>query len=116
MKNVTAQISPDKVPFPLDQKYDIICAMDFLEHVENDKQVFHWMAEHLNYDGTLFLTVPAYQFLFSYHDVALGHYRRYRLKQLVTLNEDRLLLFKKGYFNSLLFPVDAFGDGESFYY
>lgn len=95
----------NKAPFPLDHKYDVICAMDFLEHVENDKQVFNWMVEHLKDDGLLFLTVPAYQFLFSYHDVSLGHYRRYRLKQLVALNENRLLLLKKGYFNFLLFPL-----------
>lgn len=95
------------VPFPIDQKYDVICAMDFLEHVQNDKQVFQWMVDNLNSDGVLFLTVPAYQFLFCYHDVALGHFRRYRLKQLVKLNDDRLLLLKKGYFNSLLFPLAA---------
>jgi SAM-dependent methyltransferase len=97
----------DNVPFSLDHTYDVICAMDFLEHVENDKQVFLWMVEHLNNNGILFLTVPAYQFLFSYHDVAACHYRRYRLKQLVTLNSDRLLLLKKGYFNSFLFPLAA---------
>jgi SAM-dependent methyltransferase len=97
----------DKVPFSLDHTYDVICAMDFLEHVENDQQVYTWMVEHLNYGGILFLTVPAYQCLFSYHDFAVCHYRRYRLKQLVTLNSDRLLILKKGYFNSFLFPIAA---------
>jgi SAM-dependent methyltransferase len=105
-RNVHRMFS-DKVPFQLDHKYDVICAMDFLEHVENDKDVFDWMVEHLNYNGILFITVPAYQFLFSYHDVALCHYRRYRLKQLVDLNFDRLSLLKKGYFNSVLFPFVA---------
>lgn len=95
------------VPFPLGEKYDVICAMDFLEHSQNDKQVFQWMVDNLSSKGILFLTVPAYQFLFCYHDVALGHFRRYRLKQLVKLNDDRLLLIKKGYFNSLLFPLAA---------
>jgi SAM-dependent methyltransferase len=97
----------NRVPFKLDHKYDVICAMDFLEHIENDQAVFNWMVEHLNNNGILFITVPAYQFIFSYHDVALCHYRRYRLKELVTLNSDRLLLLKKGYFNSILFPFVA---------
>lgn len=101
------QLFTFSVPFPIDQKYDVICAMDFLEHTQNDKQVFQWMVDNLNSGGVLFLTVPAYQFLFCYHDVALGHFRRYRLKQLVKLNNDRLLLLKKGYFNSLLFPLAA---------
>jgi len=97
----------EKVPFSLDHTYDVICAMDFLEHVENDKQAFLWMVEHLNHNGILFLTVPAYQFLFSYHDVAACHYRRYGLKKLVALNLYGLILLKKGYFNSFLFPIAA---------
>lgn len=97
----------DKVPFSLDHTYDVISAMDFLEHVQNDKQVFHWMVEHLNPDGILFLTVPAYQFLFSYHDVAACHYRRYSLKKIKELNSGQLSVLKKGYFNSILFPFAA---------
>jgi SAM-dependent methyltransferase len=95
------------VPFPSDERYDLICAMDVLEHVQDDKQVFQWMVDHLDPEGKLFLTVPAYQFLFSYHDVALGHYRRYRLEQLVALNDRGLSLLKKGYFNFVLFPLIA---------
>ena len=95
----------NKVPFPLNQKYDIICAMDFLEHVDNDKEVFSWMVDHLKDNGLIFVTVPAYQLLFSYHDIALGHYRRYRLKQLLSLGVDRISLIKKGYFNFFLFPI-----------
>ena len=101
------RLCSEKVPFSLDHTYDVICAMDFLEHVENDKQVFLWMVEHLNHNGILFLTVPAYQFLFSYHDVAVCHYRRYGLKKLIALNSYRLMLLKKGYFNSFLFPLAA---------
>ena len=94
-----------KAPFPIKEKYDVICAMDLLEHVKNDKQIFNWMVDHLNSNGVLFITVPAYQFLFSYHDVALGHFRRYTLKQITNLNDGRLSILKKGYFNSFLFPI-----------
>jgi hypothetical protein len=86
---------------------DIICAMDFLEHVKNDKQIFGWITDHLNHDGVLFLTVPAYPLLFSYHDQALGHYRRYTLKKIIELNEGHLSIIKKGYFNTSLFPIAA---------
>jgi SAM-dependent methyltransferase len=90
------QIYSSKVPFALEQKYDLICAMDFLEHVENDQQVFDWMVDHLADDGVMFITVPAYQFLFSDHDVALQHFRRYRVGQLLQLNNGGLLVLKKG--------------------
>jgi SAM-dependent methyltransferase len=95
------------VPFELAKKYDLICAMDFLEHVENDQQVFDWMVEHLADNGVMFVTVPAYQFLFSSHDVALEHYRRYRVGDLLALNGQKLSLIKKGYFNCILFPLAA---------
>ncbi len=101
------QLYSDKVPFSLDHTYDVISAMDFLEHVPDDRQIFLWMVEHLSDNGILFLTVPAYQFLFSDHDVSLGHFRRYRLNNIMELNSERLLPFKKGYFNSILFPFAA---------
>lgn len=101
------EIITSKVPFSLEKKYDIICAMDFLEHVENDKEVFDWMVGCLETNGILFLTVPAYQFLFSSHDIALNHYRRYTTAGLIRLNEGQLTLIKRGYFNSLLFPLAA---------
>jgi SAM-dependent methyltransferase len=96
-----------KVPFLLEEKYDLICAMDFLEHIQDDKQAFDWIADHLTANGILFLTVPAYQFLFSDHDIALCHFRRYSIKDIIILNDAKLSLLKKGYFNSLLFPFAA---------
>jgi SAM-dependent methyltransferase len=105
-KNKNLQhLYPNSVPFALNQKYDIICAMDFLEHVKNDKQVFNWMIDHLNDNGIIFITVPAFQALFSFHDIALGHYRRYRLERLVKLGINKMTLVKKGYFNFFLFPI-----------
>jgi len=99
------QLYVKKVPFPLNKKYDIICAMDFLEHVEHDQAVFNWMVDHLNENGILFVTVPAYPILFSYHDIALGHFRRYKLNSLIALSLNRISLIKKGYFNFFLFPI-----------
>jgi len=96
-----------KVPFPLNVNYNLICSMDFLEHVEDDKVVFKWMVDHLCSGGVLFITVPAYSWLFSFHDTALGHYRRYTTKDLCNLKGSNLELLKKGYFNCTLFPLVA---------
>ncbi len=51
------------------------------------------------------ITVPAYQNLFSKHDVALKHFRRYTLKSLKTsVNKSGLIIIKKGYFFTSLIP------------
>ncbi len=94
-----------KIPFELNERYHIISAMDVLEHVEDDQQAFNWIIEHLEDNGILFLTVPAFQFLFSDHDVALNHCRRYTRSQLTALNNNGTLLLKTGYFNFALFPL-----------
>jgi SAM-dependent methyltransferase len=50
---------------------------DVLEHVEDEGAALKEINRLLAPNGLLFLTVPAYQFLFSVDDVAAGHHRRY---------------------------------------
>ena len=52
---------------------------DVLEHIEDEGAVLKEVHRLLAPNGHLFLTVPAYQFLFSVDDVAAGHYRRYTI-------------------------------------
>ena len=104
---VVAHLFIEKIPFPLNKKYDLISAMDVLEHIENDQETFNWMFNNLKPKGILLITVPAYQFLFSEHDVALNHFRRYRLKDIIRLNTVRMEILKSSYFNSFLFPIAA---------
>lgn len=60
-----------------ENKFDIITAFDVLEHVQDDAAVLTKWFEGLKSGGHLFLTVPAYQWMFSAHDKALHHFRRY---------------------------------------
>jgi 2-polyprenyl-3-methyl-5-hydroxy-6-metoxy-1,4-benzoquinol methylase len=60
-----------------DTKYDLICAFDVLEHVEHDQVAMTNIYSMLKPDGLFMYSVPAYQFLFSSHDVYLEHFRRY---------------------------------------
>jgi 2-polyprenyl-3-methyl-5-hydroxy-6-metoxy-1,4-benzoquinol methylase len=64
------------------KKYDQIFLMDVLEHVEKEEIVLDPIKNLLHAEGTLFITVPAYQFLFSGHDVFLKHFRRYTKSSL----------------------------------
>jgi SAM-dependent methyltransferase len=70
-----------KTPFP-DGTFDLIVAMDLLEHLEDDRPALEEMYRICKPGGALFVTVPAFQRLFSSHDKALGHYRRYSAADL----------------------------------
>ena len=101
------EIFDQPVPFALDRRYDVIIATDVLEHIEDDKGAARWVAEHLKPGGVFFSTVPAYQFLFSEHDVALHHFRRYTAGNYAAIMEPQMKVERCGYFNSILFPIAA---------
>jgi SAM-dependent methyltransferase len=64
--------------------FDIVTALDLAEHVERDDIFFREVRRALRPGGRLVLTVPAHPFLWSDHDEALFHYRRYRRADLRT--------------------------------
>lgn len=66
---------------------NLILMMDVLEHIENDMQYLQAITDRLADDGTVFITVPAFEHLFSAHDEELHHYRRYNHKRLHTIIE-----------------------------
>jgi 2-polyprenyl-3-methyl-5-hydroxy-6-metoxy-1,4-benzoquinol methylase len=87
-------------------KFDVICLFDVLEHIENDTIVIKKIYGSLKNNSLLFLTVPAYNYLYSDHDIAMKHYRRYNKKKLIeTLKKFDFEVIENGYWNSLLFPV-----------
>ena len=55
---------------------------DVIEHIENDVEVLARIRTWLKPGGRLFLSVPAYQWLFSAEDVYAGHIRRYSAQSL----------------------------------
>jgi len=64
------------LPFA-DDSFDIVSAMDIIEHIDQDKVALTEISRVLKPRGRLLATVPAYMFLWSEHDVALQHHRRY---------------------------------------
>jgi ubiquinone/menaquinone biosynthesis C-methylase UbiE len=89
------------IPYPNDF-FDIVCSFDVFEHIKNDKKAVLEAYRVLKKKGYLLLMVPAFHFLFSAHDRALLHYRRYNKKKLYEL----LRSFKYeylSYWNSILF-------------
>jgi len=87
--------------------FDVITLFDVLEHVNDDKTLLSKLCQFLKNNGLVLITVPAFQFLWSKHDIALSHYRRYTKKQLQeTLKNANLKPLTSGYFMTFLFlPV-----------
>lgn len=100
------------VPAPeIDRRYDVICALDVIEHMENDRAGLEWMADHLFPGGRLIITAPAYPWLFSEHDRANHHYRRYTRNSMIAALPPEFSVLTAGYFNTLLFPAAVLGRG-----
>jgi hypothetical protein len=78
--------------------------MDVFEHIQNDNAFLQSILEKIPQGGLLFITVPAFQFLFSTHDEFLKHYRRYSRKTLLALlSSNGLYIQKCHYFYASLF-------------
>ena len=86
--------------FPTEENVLFLC-MDVLEHLENENEILNHLSQKNNY---FLFAVPAFQSVFSNHDVLLGHYRRYSLVQLENvLSAQHFKIVNKGYyFTSLL--------------
>ena len=65
------------------EAFDVIVALDVLEHIEEHQRALEFMFERLKPGGTVVLTVPAFQWLWSSHDVTVRHRRRYGKVELV---------------------------------
>lgn len=94
-----------ELPFEA-QSFDIVCAFDVIEHVEDDALAVSEIKRVAKQDGILFITVPAFMSLWSHHDEVNYHFRRYKLGQIKKLFEkasDGKRLYST-YFNFFLFP------------
>ena len=100
----------------LSEKFDFIIASDCLEHLEYDVKAIHNWKKFLKNGGIMYVFVPAFQSLWSYHDDANKHYRRYTKNELKTkLSSADLVILKSSYWNFALFlPVYIFRKLSSF--
>lgn len=93
----------------LTKQYDLITAFDVLEHIrEESDQLKIWRAGLKN-QGWLCLTVPAYRFLWSEHDEALQHVRRYVASELrAKLHNAGFDVARISYAVTITFPIFLF--------
>lgn len=98
-----------------DGAFDLIVALDVLEHIEDDTAFLRDVVDaSLAADGRLLMSVPAWSSLFTTHDTALLHYRRYDPRQARGLlaSAGLRILACGGLFSSLLAPRVARKLGE----
>lgn len=102
---------PQFVPLkavPRTQKYDIVLAIDVIEHINNQSEFLKLIKAHCKPGALIVITAPALMFLWSTHDTFLDHFRRYRAKELkheCTLSGFYVLNY--GYMYSFLLPLTA---------
>lgn len=97
---------PDGMPF--DGPFNLITALDVIEHLDDDIASLRALATRLAVGGYLVITVPAFQFLWSDFDETHHHKRRYRLSEIQGLvSKVGCRVLKSTYFNSHLFPIIA---------
>ena len=91
-----------------DGTYHLIALLDVLEHIEEDEASLASIKRKLAPGGRILLTVPANQWMWSAHDAAHHHHRRYSKQGLArVITKAGLRPHRISYFNTLLFPLAA---------
>jgi len=104
---IDAGTLPGGLPFD-GTGFDMIAAFDVLEHVDADTASLTALGGRLKPNGRIVLTVPAFPWMWSEHDVRHHHFRRYTRRTLSdTISAAGLTLHKITYFNTVLFPAIA---------
>jgi len=96
---------PDLLPFD-EGSFDLVAALDVLEHIEDDAGAFAALMRLVKPGGYVVITVPTHPFLWGSHDRRLHHIRRYSvdgLRRICQVPNAEILYF--GAFNTLLAPI-----------
>ena len=103
--DVRAGMLPHDLPLG-EQKFDLVCMFDVLEHIEDDAAALLAARAHLAPGGAMLITVPAYKALFGPHDEELHHKRRYERDELkAALLAAGFRIEKLSFINSALLPL-----------
>lgn len=74
-----------------DREFDLVCAFDVIEHVEDDRRVFGELSRVLKDDGVLICSVPLHADRWTEFDEWVGHARRYDPSDLLAIMADNQL-------------------------
>jgi SAM-dependent methyltransferase len=93
-----------KLPFA-DGEFDAVCALDVIEHIDDDRAAVRELWRVCKPQGLLMVTVPAYEWLWSKHDDINEHKRRYTRGRLqACLAQPQAEFLRLSYMNTILAP------------
>ena len=99
--------SATALPFR-DGAFEVVAAFDVVEHCADEALALSELVRVLAPGGRLLLSVPAYQWAWSDHDVRAGHHRRYTRPRLVAAVERAGLRVERStYAFAAVFPIFA---------
>jgi SAM-dependent methyltransferase len=88
------------------RSFEAVFFLDVIEHLDDDARALREALRVLTPGGLAIVTVPAFMFLWSEHDVVNEHRRRYRRPQLAALlRAVGFAVERLTYFNFFLFPL-----------
>ena len=116
LNSIVQTDAEESIPFK-NNTFSMVTCLDVLEHLENDSGLIEEMVRVCKPGGLILITVPALRLLWSKHDEALHHKRRYTKKQLLNqVVSPRCRVIKASYFNASLFlPIAVVRKLESFW-
>ena len=71
-----------------DEQFDLVCAFEVIEHMEDDRGALAAWLHHVRPGGWLLVSAPAWPDRFSAWDELVGHHRRYDPRALTRLLAD----------------------------
>ncbi len=96
-----------ELPFP-ENFFDLALSFDVICNIEHDAAAFQEIRRTLKPGGRMIVQLPAYRFLWSAHDVAVGHKHRYMARDLrAKIERAGFRVEKLTYLNMALFPLIA---------
>ncbi|MGI8803699.1 MAG: class I SAM-dependent methyltransferase [Solirubrobacteraceae bacterium] len=99
------QATLEEMPFAAD-RFDLAVSFDVIEHLDDDRRALRELRRVVRPGGLLVVTVPAYQWLWSEHDVVNHHRRRYTRRTLEAAAADAGWQTESTtHFNGLLLPA-----------
>lgn len=94
----------EDLPYP-DGSFDVVTCLDVIEHIDDDERAISEVCRVIRPGGLLALTVPAFQSLWSDHDVINHHKRRYRRQQIRKLLGEGFSIELLSHYNTHLLPI-----------
>jgi ubiquinone/menaquinone biosynthesis C-methylase UbiE len=99
------QGSVEALPFA-GEEFDAVVSCDVLCQVEEPEKALREFHRVLRPDGFVVLTMPSYQWMYSYHDREVGNLRRYSRREVASLlREAEFEIVRDTYWNTLPFPL-----------